>query len=106
VLAHGFDELRAMYLEQAMLSRASAAMTAWTLYLYVDWEIAIADAVRPRFRDLVEDDPRPRMVGAMAMAAARLAVDRWVATGGQGDLPELLRLHLASLDIGAAPLPS
>ncbi|MFN7149789.1 MAG: TetR family transcriptional regulator [Microthrixaceae bacterium] len=102
VLADGFDELREMYLEQAMLSRASAAMTAWTLYLYVDWEIAIADAVRPRFADLVEDDPRPRMVGAVAMAAARLAVDRWVATGGRGDLPELLRLHLASLDVGPA----
>jgi AcrR family transcriptional regulator len=103
VLAEGFDVLREMYLEQAMLSRASAAMTAWTLYLYVDWEIAIADAVRPRFADLVEDDPRPRMVGAMAMAAARLAVDRWVATGGRGDLPELLRQHLASLELGPAP---
>lgn len=106
VLATGFDDLREMYLEQAMLSRASAAMSAWTLYLYVDWEIAIADAVRPRFADLAEDDPRPRMVGAMAMAAARLAVDRWVATGGRGDLPELLRLHLASLDVGAAPAPT
>lgn len=102
VLAVGFDDLREMYLEQAMLSRASAAMTAWTLYLYVDWEIAIAEAVRPRFADLEEDDPRPRMVGAMAMAAARLAVDRWVATGGRGDLPELLRVHLASLQLGAA----
>ncbi len=104
VLAAGFDDLREMYLEQAMLSRASAAMSAWTLYLYVDWEIAIADAVRPRFADLLDDDPRPRMVGAMAMAAARLAVDRWVATGGRGDLPELLRVHLASLELGAAPV--
>lgn len=103
VLADGFDELRGMYLEQAMLSRASAAMTAWTLYLYVDWEVAIADAVRPRFVDLVDDDPRPRMVGALAMAAARLAVDRWVATEGRGDLPELLRVHLASLELGPAP---
>jgi AcrR family transcriptional regulator len=106
VLAVGFDDLREMYLEQAMLSRASAAMTAWTLYLYVDWEIAIAEAVRPRFTDLEEDDPRPRMVGAMAMAAARLAVDRWVATGGRGDLPELLRVHLASLELGAAAVRS
>lgn len=106
VLADGFDELREMYLEQAMLSRASAAMTAWTLYLYVDWEIAIAEAVRPRFADLVEDDPRPRMVGALAMAAARLAVDRWVATEGRGDLPALLQLHLASLDVGDATVRS
>ena len=45
-LSVDFDQLRAMYLEQAMLSRSSPAMAAWTLYLYVDWEIAIADAVR------------------------------------------------------------
>ena len=99
VLAEDFDALRGMYLEQAMLSRSSPAMTAWTLYLYVDWEVAIADAVRSRFDDLVAGDPRPRMIGAMAMAATRLAVDAWVATDGRGDLPDLLERHLASLEV-------
>jgi hypothetical protein len=88
-----------MYLDQALLSRASSAMTAWTLYLYVDWEVAIADAVRPRFDDLVPGDPRPRMVGAMTMAATRLAVDEWVATDGRGNLPELLERHLAPFEV-------
>ena len=47
--------------------------------------------VAPRF-----DGPRapatrgPRMVGAMAMAAARLACDEWVADGGRSDLPALM----------------
>jgi AcrR family transcriptional regulator len=99
VLSHDFDERRTMYLEQAMLSRASAAMTAWTLYLYVDWEVAIAEAVRDRLPDAGPDDPRPRVVGAMAMAAARLAVDRWVEGGGRGDLPALLEQHLAPLEL-------
>ncbi len=99
VLAGDFDELRPMYLDQALLSRSSPAMTAWTLYLYVDWEVAIADAVRPRFDDLVPGDPRPRMVGAMTMAATRLAVDEWVATDGRGDLPELLERHLAPFEV-------
>lgn len=99
VLAEDFDELRPMYLEQALLSRSSSAMTAWTLYLYVEWEVAIADAVRPRFDDLVPGDPRPRMVGAMTMAATRLAVDEWVATDGRGDLPELIERHLAPFEV-------
>jgi AcrR family transcriptional regulator len=103
VLGADFDQLRGMYLEQAMLSRSSAAMTAWTLYLYVDWEVAIADALRPRFDDLTDGDPRPRMVGAMAMAAARLAVDEWVATDGSGDLPAMLQRHLAALELSSAP---
>lgn len=102
VLSVDFDERRSMYLEQAMLSRSSPAMAAWTLYLYVDWEVAIADAVRDRFDDLADGDPRPRMVGAMAMAAARLAVDEWVAGGGSGDLPAGIERHLAPLEIASA----
>ena len=78
---------------------------AWTLYLYVDWELAIAEAVRARVPDLVEGDPRPRMVGAMAMAAARLACDEWVATDGQGDLPTMLLHHLASFEMGVSSTP-
>lgn len=105
ILAGDFEALRTMYLEQALLSRSSPAMAAWTLYLYVDWEVAIADAVRPRFDDLVAGDPRPRMVGAFTMASARLACDEWVATGGSGDLPALLARHLASFELGAPPGP-
>ncbi|MFL6024664.1 MAG: TetR family transcriptional regulator [Marmoricola sp.] len=98
-LGRGFDEHRAMFYEQAMLSRSSPAMFAWTLHLYVDWEVAIAGAVAPRFADLRQDDPRPRMLGALTMAAARLACDIWVADGGDGDLPALTQQHLASIDL-------
>ena len=58
---------------------------------------------RPRFADLVEGDPRPRMVGAIAMAATRLACDAWVADGGTGDLPALLERHLAPFDLTRLP---
>jgi len=96
-LGRGFESHREMFYEQAMLSRSAPAMTAWTLHLYVDWEIAIAEAVAPRFSDLRADDPRPRMLGAMTMAAARLACDVWVAGGGTGDLPQLTQKYLAAL---------
>lgn len=101
-LAAGFDGMRSMYLEQAQLSRCSPAMVAWTLYLYLDWELAIAEAVRPRFSELAEHDPRPQMVGALAMAAARLACDEWVATDGRGDLPQMLQQYLAAFEVGAS----
>jgi AcrR family transcriptional regulator len=104
-LASGFDGMRSMYLEQAQLSRSSPAMVAWTLYLYLDWEVAIADAVRPRFSELSQHDPRPRMVGALAMAAARLACDAWVATEGRGDLPAMLQQYLAAIEVGASMSP-
>ena len=98
-LAPTFEDDRRMYLEQALLSRSSPAMFAWTLHFYVDWEIAIARAVTPRFDDLQPHDPRPRMVGAMAMAAARLACDEWVVDEGRGDLPAMMRRHLAALEL-------
>jgi AcrR family transcriptional regulator len=103
-LAVDFESRRPMFLEQALLCRSSAAMQAWTLHLYVDWEIAIADAVRDRFpttgrAKLVDGDPRPRMVGAMAMAAARLACDEWLATEALGDLPALMERQLTGFDI-------
>jgi len=101
-LGEDFDANRQMFLDQALLTRSSPAMFAWTLHLYVDWEIAIADAIAPRFDDLVPGDPRPRMVGALSMAAARLACDVWVADGGAGDLPDLIQQHLAAIDLGAS----
>ena len=105
-LGRGFDAHRAMFYEQAMLSRSAPSMFAWTLHLYVDWEVAIAEAITPRFRDLAEGDPRPRMVGAMTMAAARLACDVWVADGGRGDLPALTQTYLAALEMPRLEVPA
>lgn len=98
-LGEDFDVLRHMFLEQAQLSRSSKVLYAWTLHLYVDWENAIAETIAPRFSDLVPGDPRPRMVGAMTMAAARLACDVWVADDGHGDLPRLIQQHLNALQL-------
>lgn len=103
-LAHTFDDNRQMFLEQALLSRSSPAMQAWTLHFYVEWERAIAEVIAPRFDDLRPDDPRPRMVGAMNMAAARLACDEWVAGDGRGDLPEMIQRYLAPFDMPARAL--
>jgi AcrR family transcriptional regulator len=98
-LGRDFARNRRMFLEQALLSRSSPAMFAWTLHLYVDWEIAIATAVEPRFRGLRANDARPRMLGAMTMAAARLACDEWIAQGGGNDLPALIQRHLAAIQV-------
>lgn len=98
-LGEDFESQRPMFLEQARLSRSSAAMFAWTLHLYVEWETAIAQAVAPRFADLQPADPRPRMIGALTMAAARLACDAWVLDDGAGDLPALIQVHLAAVHL-------
>lgn len=103
-LAGTFQEHRQEFLEQALLSRSSLAMQAWTLQLYVEWEVAIAELIAPRFDDLLPDDPRPRMVGALTMAAVRLACDEWVAGGGRTDLPQLIRTRLDVIEVPARRL--
>lgn len=103
-LGENFDDLRHVFLEQAQLSRSSTVMFAWTLHLYVDWETAIAEAVAHRFADLVPGDPRPRMLGALTMAAARLACDVWVDGGGEGDLPLLVQQHLNAVTLSPVTL--
>ena len=94
-----FEPDDAELLEQAQLSTASPAMRAWTLQLYVEWEVAIAELIEPRFDDLVPGDPRPRMIGAMNMAAIRLARDEWIAADGQGDLLELVQKYLGAIEV-------
>ena len=104
-LALGYGELRDLILVQAELSRSSAVLSAWTLQLYLGYEDAIARIVAPRFGDLATDDPRPRLLGALVMAAIRLALDDWVAADGSTDLPSLIDHILGSVTITPAPVP-
>jgi len=98
--AGGFTpEVRNVVLQQIRLLHGSPALTAWTLALYVRFEIAIADAVAHRFDDLAPDDSRPRMVGALTMSAVRISLDTWLASGATKDLSVLLQDALRSVNV-------
>ncbi|MDX6219589.1 MAG: hypothetical protein QOJ48_1270, partial [Frankiales bacterium] len=98
--AGGFDaDVRNLVLQQVRLLQGSPALTAWTLALYVRFELAIAEAVKHRFTDLTPDDARPRMVGALTMSAIRISLDTWLASGATKDLAELLQDALHSVSV-------
>ena len=97
-LGDGFDEISDQVRELATLTRSSPVFSAWTLQIYVRYEAAIAELVAPRFTDPVPDDPRPRLLGALAMAAIRIALDDWLISGGS--LPLRVRRALAAISIG------
>lgn len=86
-----------LVLQQAKMAVASPALQAWTLHVYVRFEQAIAASVAGRFDDLVTDDPRPRLVGALTMSAVRICLDTWLASDGSKDLPRLLQSALGSV---------
>lgn len=97
-LGDGFDTISDQVRELATLTRSSPALNAWTLQIYVGYEMAIAELVAPRFADLAPDDARPRLIGALAMASVRIALDDWLEHGGS--LPQRLRTALGALSVG------
>ena len=82
-LGDGFDAISGQVRELATLTRSSPALSAWTLQIYLRYEAAIAALVAPRARHrLAAEDPRPRLIGALAMASVRIALDDWLVHGG------------------------
>ncbi len=96
-LAVGFAEIEEQVRELATLTRSSETLDAWTLHIYVRYESAIAELVAPRLPDLAPQDVRPRLIGAVAMATVRIALDDWLSDGGS--LPERVRQGLAAITI-------
>jgi len=97
-LGDGFDAVSDEVRELATLTRSSPALSAWTLQIHLRYEAAIAELVAPRLGDRAPDDPRPRMIGALAMAAVRIALDDWLAHGGS--LPQRVRAAVSSVRVG------
>jgi len=96
-LGDGFEAISGQVRDLATLTRSSPALSAWTLQIYLRYEAAMADLVAPRLGDLTDDDPRPRLIGAMAMASIRIALDDWLEHGGS--LPARVRSALSSLHV-------
>jgi AcrR family transcriptional regulator len=93
--------VRNLVLQQVQMSQASPALAAWTLALYVRFELAIAEAVAHRFTDLQPHDARPRLVGALTMSAVRISLDTWLASGATLDLAALLQDALRAVAVRA-----
>ncbi len=96
-LGDGFAGISDQVRELATLTRSSPALSAWTLQIYLRYETAIADLVAPRLPDARPDDPRPRLLGALAMASVRIALDDWLRDGGA--LSDRVREALASVSV-------
>lgn len=81
-LTPGFSVVESSISEIERQTRESLTLRAWTLLCYLNFEVAIAEAIAPRLPDLTVDDPRPRLIGALAMASVRISIDDWLRDGG------------------------
>ena len=99
-LAAEFPAREGQIRELARLTRSSPTLGAWTAQAYHRYEHAIAELLTPRFEGLTDpDDPRPRLLAALAMTAIRISLDDWIDHGGA--LPD--RIHRALRTITITP---
>lgn len=69
---------------------------------FARFERSLREVVADRL-GLAPDHGYPELVVASALVAARVAMQRWQATGGRRDLPDLVRESFAVLEGGLAP---
>ena len=84
-----------LMLEQAQIAQESAALQAWIAAAYLHDETLLADVLAQRLGVSAADDPRPRMVAAVALAAIRTGMDGWLQDGGKGDVSARIAAALA-----------
>lgn len=98
-VAHTFRDLggrldpgtRELVLEQARIAAESPALQAWMASAWQRDEVLVAGVLAERLGVDPLDDARPRMVAAVAMAAMRLGLERWVAADGEAELADLFQ---------------
>ena len=89
-------DTRDLVLEQARIAADSPALQAWMASAWLRDERLVAGVLADRL-GTDPDDPRARMVAALAMAAMRTGLERWVAAGGMGDPARLFDEALRSV---------
>jgi AcrR family transcriptional regulator len=89
----------------ARMVMTSPALRAKAYEFQTRYESAIADAVAARFATLRDDDPRPRLLAAAALAVIQSCIEHWAARRESLDLTELVIGGLEQLRAGFAEVP-
>jgi AcrR family transcriptional regulator len=92
-----------LMLEQARIAQESEALQAWIAAAYLHDEMLMADVLAERLGVSATEDPRPRMVSAVAMAAIRTGMDGWLRDGGTGDVSVRIAAALAVVRLADGP---
>jgi AcrR family transcriptional regulator len=87
-------------LSKARLMEASPGLRALSLERMGDFERTIAEALAARSGVDLDADFRPFVIAGAVCTAMRVAVDRWAASDGTGDLTAMVERALDLLDGG------
>ena len=105
-LAGGFERDSALLRLLATMLLGSPSLRAKALDYQTSYEQTIAAAIAGRYRDLAEDDLRPRWLAASTLAVSTSCVYHWAASETAPDLPELVIAALEQLKAGFGAAPA
>jgi AcrR family transcriptional regulator len=88
------------------LAHDTPAIRARLLDKHARWENGVAEELAARLGADLDDDPRPRLIAAVALAAFSTAVTKWVDSSGRQDLPALLDGALEAVATGLDRSPA
>jgi AcrR family transcriptional regulator len=88
------------------LAHDTPAIRARLLDKHARWENGVAEELAARLGADLDDDPRPRLIAAVALAAFSTAVNKWVDSSGRQDLPALLDGALEAVATGLDRSPA
>ena len=88
------------------LAHEAPAIRARLLDKHARWENGVAEDLAARLGVDPDEDPRPRLIAAVALAAFSTAVTQWVDSNGRQDLPALLNRALEIVATGLDPSPA
>jgi AcrR family transcriptional regulator len=99
-LTGDLEEHRDLMLCKVRLQQTNPTLRGRSLEMMGDLERMIAEALAERTGVDLETDFRPFVIAGAVCTAMRVAVDRWAATGGTGDLSAMVTGALDLLDGG------
>jgi AcrR family transcriptional regulator len=94
------EDNRELMLCKFQLMQTSPTLHAQSLEKMAELERTLAGALAERSGVDLEHDQRPFVIAAAVCSAMRVVIDRWGATGGDGDLTEMVERALDLLDGG------
>jgi AcrR family transcriptional regulator len=95
-----FEEHRDVMLSKVRLMEANPALRAQSLERMGELERTMAEALAARSGVDLDTDFRPFVIAGAVCTAMRVAIDRWGASNGQGDLTGMVQQALDLLDGG------
>lgn len=99
-VAGDLEDHRELMLCKIQLMDSNPTLHAQSLERMAELEQMIAEALAERSGVDLDEDYRPFIIAAAVCSAMRVAIDRWGASGGEGDLTALVARALDLLDGG------